>query len=599
MKSVLTFLDGGLRLGFHEWSNWKATRILQSRVRACPLDQIGRVAVYTAIFGGKDHLREVKAFAGVDFFCFTDDKDLRSKTWRIVRTEASSSDPRLDAKIYKILPHRYFPEYEFSLWVDGTHTPDIDVRYLVWKFLQTRDLALFRHPKRNCLYDEMTACLTHNKGDADQICRQREAYLKEGYPRQNGLATCTVILRRHNVDAVIRTMEDWWEQINQHSVRDQLSFNYVAHRHQLKYAMIPGDVYNNHFFRFTTHKRPDSEALRVGWILNGSPETASSRIMGDNVHEYLLAQGVASKILYRPEARITSRLNLARYEIDMMLNHNINLLVIVKLDRGPNLDYLLARCKKVGIRVVYAVCDLPSSAMLSKADAIIATSDEFRRLIPPRHHTKLHIVFDGYEHDGSRQKEHLDRRELKLCLVSNRVWDKVPCIPELPDRVSLKIIGPGPQVLKSSFPRSRVFRDSGFAFEYVVWDAATVVEEILECDAGILPWPQIGKEERIKSSNRLFLFQSLGMPVIASPVPSYLSHVRQGENGFIARTTSQWLEYLRLLRDNPERRRAIGMTARADVVDRYSKVKQGELYLSAFTEVLALSTAAGCEKAAR
>jgi len=34
-------------------------------------------------------------------------------------------------KIYKILPHRYFPEYEFSLWVDGTHTPDIDVRYLI------------------------------------------------------------------------------------------------------------------------------------------------------------------------------------------------------------------------------------------------------------------------------------------------------------------------------------------------------------------------------------------------------------------------------------------------------------------------------------
>jgi glycosyltransferase involved in cell wall biosynthesis len=330
----------------------------------------------------------------------------------------------------------------------------------------------------------------------------------------------------------------------------------------------------------------------VGWILNGSRETASSRMMGDNVHEYLLAQGVASKILFRPEARITSRLNLARYEIDAMFNHNINLLVIVKLDRGPNLDYLLARCKKAGIVVVYAVCDLPSRPMLSKADAIIAPCDEFRTLIPARQRAKLHIVFDGYEHDPARQKEHLDRRELKICLISNRVWDKVPCIPELPESVSLKIIGPGPQVLRNSFPRSRVFRDSEFAFEYVVWDAATVVDEILECDAGVLPWPQIGKTERIKSANRLFLFQSLGMPVIASPVPSYLRHVRQGENGFIARTTSEWLDYIRLLRDDPERRRSIGKSAKADVVGRYSKMNQGELYLSVFRKILGESTAA-------
>jgi hypothetical protein len=336
----------------------------------------------------------------------------------------------------------------------------------------------------------------------------------------------------------------------------------------------------------------------VGWILNGGRETASSRIIGDNVHEYLVAQGVGSKILFRPESRITSRLNLARDEIDAMLNHNINLLVIVKLDRGPNLDYLLARCKKAGIQVAYAVCDLPSSPMLSKADAIIATSDEFRRLIPRRHQAKLHIVFDGYEHDGSRRKEHHDQRQLMLCLVSNQVWDKVPCIPELPDGVSLKIIGPGPKILRSSFPGSRLFRDSRFAFEYVAWDAATVVEEILECDAGILPWPRIGKAERIKSSNRLVLFQSLGMPVIASPVPSYMSLVRQGQNGFMARTASEWLEFIRLLRDDPERRRSMGETARADVVDRYSKVKQGELYLSVFTKILAGSTGSGRGKAA-
>jgi glycosyltransferase involved in cell wall biosynthesis len=114
-----------------------------------------------------------------------------------------------------------------------------------------------------------------------------------------------------------------------------------------------------------------------------------------------------------------------------------------------------------------------------------------------------------------------------------------------------------------------------------------VVDEALECDAGILPWPRIGKAERVKSSNRLVLFQSLGLPVIASPVPAYVSQIRQGENGFIAKTTKEWLDLIRFLRDNPEKRRSIGEAGRFDVVDRYSKAKQGELYLSVFRKIVA------------
>lgn len=594
MQRVVDFLSGGISLGFQQWSNWKARRILDARIRVSPLDRIGRLAVYTAIFGRKDSLQEVRTFPGVDFFCFTDDPTLNSRSWRIVLAQPSSADPRMAAKIYKILPHRYFPEYDYSLWVDGTHTPAIDLRYLVWKFLETSDLALFRHPRRSCIYDEMDACLTYNKGNADQICRQREKYLKENYPPHNGLAACTVILRRHGIEAVAKAMESWWEEINRYSARDQLSFNYVAHRHQLKYALIPGDVYHNHFFTFMQHRRPDLETLRVGWILNGSRETPSSRIMGENVHDHLVAHGVASTILFRPDVRYASSLNLSRAQIDAMLNHNVNLIVIVKLGRGPNLDYLLARCRKTGIQVVYALCDLPSSLMLSKADAIIANSDEFRNIIPRQHHSKLHILFDGYEHDPALHKQHHDSRRLRLCLVTSWVWDKVPCISELPDGVSLKIIGPGPDVLETSFRKSHVFRDSGFAFDYVPWDAATVVPEILECDVGILPWSQIGETQRVKSSNRLIMLHSLGMPVIASPVPSYLNLVRQGENGFIARTQSEWLEFIRFLRDNPEKRRHIGEAARAAVIDLYSKETQSEQYLSVFKEVLAASRITHC-----
>lgn len=43
-----------------------------------------RVAVYTAIYGGYDTLREQPEMPGVDFVCFTDDPGLRSSRWRVL-----------------------------------------------------------------------------------------------------------------------------------------------------------------------------------------------------------------------------------------------------------------------------------------------------------------------------------------------------------------------------------------------------------------------------------------------------------------------------------------------------------------------------------
>jgi glycosyltransferase involved in cell wall biosynthesis len=600
MKIASALLNAGISLSVNSWSNWRAKQVIRQRMRRYPLQAAGRVVVYTAIHGGKDALREARSFPGVDYVCFSDDASLRPRTWKMVVARNGSDDPRMRAKVYKILPHRYFPDHEYSIWVDGTHVPVVDPRYLVLRYLGTNDIALFRHPLRHCLYDEMQACLTQNKGGPQDIRRQRDRYLAEGYPSNNGLATCTVILRRHHSPHVIPAMEEWWEEITRYSARDQLSFNYVTHRRGLAYSVIPGHVYNNHYFRFAPHGKPDSSALSVGWILNGGRETASARIMGDNVNEYLVSCGVFSKILFRPESRITSRLQLARSQIDKLLNHNINVLVIVKLDEGRNLNYLFTQCRRHGIKVVYAVCDLPSSRMLSAADAVIATSEEFRMIVPRKYLHKLHVVFDGYEHEPSLKKCHQDGRTLKLCLVTNHVWDGVPCIPELPKGVSLKIIGPGPEILSTSFRRSRVFRDSPFDFEYVPWREDTVMEEVLDCDAGIIPWPDIGTAERLKSANRLVLFMSLGMPVIASPVPSYLKIVRSGENGYIAAQPREWLESIESLRDDPAGRRTMGETARNEIVDRYSKDQQGRVYLQILKKILeGEGTAAGRQMAIR
>ena len=567
-------------------TNWRSRVVLQQRIRACPIDRTTKVVVYTAIFGGRDTLQEVPSFPGIEYICFTDDEKLTSKTWTIKRTPAPYADPIKSAKIFKILPHRFFPHHEYSLWVDGTHIPTIDIRYLIYKFLDKNSLALFKHLKRNCIYEEMATCIDYNKDDATIITKQKEKYRRENYPEQNGLVAGNIILRRHHVPLVKATMEDWWEEIDTQSIRDQLSFNYVAHRHHMPYTIIPGNVYNNHFFKFTEHQRPSCTQLSVGWILNSTPETASARIMGYNVHDYLLSQNIFSKILYRPTHRHHNDAPLTLEAINNLLNNNINVLVIVK-SAFRGIDYLIRRCRKKGIKLVYAVCDLPVKTLVKEADAILAPSREYYTIIPKKYHPKLNIVFDGYEQPPAIAKDHTTLRQIKLCFVTNQVWDEFPGLKQLPQDVRLKIIGPDQDILTTSFKNSQVFKKSPFDFEYIYWNLKTVYPEILECDVGIIPWPRIGKFQKIKSINRLVMFMALGLPVIASPVPAYLEIIRHQENGFIAPTAAEWTKYVSFLRDHPQKRREIGARARADVLQKYSKENQAALYCEIFNKILA------------
>ena len=590
MAKILLFLTTSALSFLNKVRNWQARRILQKRIRACSIKSSYRVVVYTAIFGSKDKLKEVRRYPGIDYVCFTDDENLKSRSWTIKKIDAPSIDPRKNAKIYKILPHRFFSNYEYSLWIDGTHIPTIDIRFLVHKFLVKDDIALFSHPARRCIYEEMQACVKCNKDDAEIIKKQEAKYQRENYPEMNGLAACTVILRRHNAPQIKKTMEDWWREIEQYSIRDQLSFNYVAHRNNLKYAVLPGDVYDNYFFTCTEHRLPDSAALSVGWLLNGTPETASARIMGYNVHDYLISKNVSSIILHQPESRFVFNLTLSKRKIYDILFTEMSVLVFVKIDSEEGVEYLIERCKKKNIKIVYAIGDVPSKRMLKMADAIIIASDYIAKIVPKRYRRKIFVAFDGYEQPEGLHKIHSKDRNIKLCFVSNLVWDKFPCIHELPKDVRLKIVGPKQEILESSFKNSAVFKKSGFDFEYVPWDIRTVYQEILECDIGIIPWAKIGLDQKVKSVNRLVMFMALGLPVIASPIPSYLKIIRHGENGFIAKTSSEWMDYIIFLRDNPEKRKEIGENARADVLHRFSKEKQGEVYLNIFEQVRAKPT---------
>lgn len=229
---------------------------------------MGKIAIYTSIFGGYDNLQEQPSIDGVDYICFTDSK-IESSTWDIVPSLPLYKDPNRNAKKYKILPHRYLKKYEYSIWIDGNFSIVSDPKILLKKYLTDKNIAFFNHQNtaldpRNCIYKEAEAIFTlgqqnfqrtpergekNFKDNPDIISKQINKYKNEGYPSNNGLIKGGVILRKHNEPDVIETMENWWEEIKYNSKRDQLSFNYVAWKNDLEYNFIPGDLRNNNLFK--------------------------------------------------------------------------------------------------------------------------------------------------------------------------------------------------------------------------------------------------------------------------------------------------------------------------------------------------------------
>tara|TARA_B000000565_G_scaffold254781_1_gene233901 strand:+ start:664 stop:1332 length:669 start_codon:yes stop_codon:yes gene_type:complete len=206
--------------------------------------------LYTTIFGGYDDVTKPNLPIDWDWKCFSEENSIPLYT-----------DNTRNAKKFKVLPHRYLQNYEYSIFIDGNMYVVGNVDELIEKYLSDSNIAFFDHNKnrmdpRDCIYDEYNAIMNLGKNDPNQNFKdnpqvmydQVKRYQDEGYPSHNGLITGMVILRRHNEKDCIRVMEDWWTEIKYGSKRDQLSFNYVAWKNNTKFNYMDGDSRNNEYF---------------------------------------------------------------------------------------------------------------------------------------------------------------------------------------------------------------------------------------------------------------------------------------------------------------------------------------------------------------
>jgi len=237
--------------------------------------------VYTAIANGYDSLKPIlPLWRDEAVFVAFMDKPQAVPGWEIRPLHNVFKDPCRNAKIHKILPHKYFPEAEYSLWIDGSVRlkSKLPLRDWVDQYLSEHDLALHKHWCRNCVYEEGAACL-HFKWDSPTVIhRQMGKYFSEGYPSQNGLAECGMIFRRHT-HAIEQLNELWWKEITEGSRRDQLSINYSCHKLGVKYAYFPGTILDTPHFHWLQHTTPRSRPTRTARVKSKNAPRKQRKIL--------------------------------------------------------------------------------------------------------------------------------------------------------------------------------------------------------------------------------------------------------------------------------------------------------------------------------
>ena len=187
-----------------------------------------RIAVYTALFGTYDAVREPLWHPeNIDYFILTDQAFPADSLWKEcgrshILPQEILGNPILCNRWCKMHPHLLFPEYDYSIYVDANIWIFSDLTP-VTAWLDRYPTAMFRHKKRDCVYDEVQACIDLKKANEKDLRQHGELLRAHGIPLHWGLLEASVIARKHGDPRCVSLMSSWWESFRSNSKRDQIS----------------------------------------------------------------------------------------------------------------------------------------------------------------------------------------------------------------------------------------------------------------------------------------------------------------------------------------------------------------------------------------
>ena len=140
-------------------------------------------------------------------------------------------------------------------------------------------------------------------------------------------------------------------------------------------------------------------------------------------------------------------------------------------------------------------------------------------------------------------------------------------VAQLPN---VRIVVVGPKVQQAHLDPS---------WGYVRWRLDEEILNLTKFDIGIMPLADT-QYNRAKEGYKIKQYMAMGIATVASPVGKNCELIKHGVNGFLARNSREWIDYLCLLVNDKNLRQQMGAEGRQFVEQRYSMTANGPAFVT-------------------
>lgn len=223
-----------------------------------------KTVVYTAISGNYDVLKPpLWHMPGVRFICYASAGLQRTHPWEVRPLPRNDLDPVRQARYVKLHPHQLLPDFDTSIWIDGSILLLRNPLPLCSEY-RHQSFVTFRHPTRTSLDAEADQCMRLQKTGHELVSQQIQHYLERGLPAEGNLIESNVLIRQHHQPHNVEMHKLWWEEILRWSPRDQLAFPWAVQESRFNYATMPGSSRgSNPYFLSVKHGKTLSLKDRI------------------------------------------------------------------------------------------------------------------------------------------------------------------------------------------------------------------------------------------------------------------------------------------------------------------------------------------------
>ena len=130
-----------------------------------------KICVYTCMTGNYDNVREIlNKEDGIDYYFFTNNKNIKSNTWKVVYIDDKDLDDFYLSRKIKMVGTEITNKYDTVVWQDASVQFKKSIREFVNKYKkQNDDFVAFKHGERSSVKEEANACFRFFKDSKQNI----------------------------------------------------------------------------------------------------------------------------------------------------------------------------------------------------------------------------------------------------------------------------------------------------------------------------------------------------------------------------------------------------------------------------------------------